>query len=65
MISEIYFQRKLSQIRGYLPKHFHLTLMVVVVKLVKEGSINVEMVFMADVQLPCETCHGKRFKRSS
>jgi excinuclease ABC subunit A len=21
------------------------------------------MVFMADVQLPCETCHGKRFKK--
>jgi excinuclease ABC subunit A len=28
-----------------------------------EGSINVEMVFMADVQLPCETCNGKRFKK--
>jgi excinuclease ABC subunit A len=22
------------------------------------------MVFMADVQLPCETCNGKRFKKS-
>jgi excinuclease ABC subunit A len=21
------------------------------------------MVFMADVQLPCETCNGKRFKK--
>jgi excinuclease ABC subunit A len=28
-----------------------------------KGSINVEMVFMADVQLPCETCNGKRFKK--
>ena len=28
-----------------------------------EGSINVEMVFMADVSLPCETCGGKRFKK--
>jgi excinuclease ABC subunit A len=28
-----------------------------------EGSINVEMVFMADVSLPCETCNGKRFKK--
>jgi excinuclease ABC subunit A len=27
-----------------------------------EGSINVEMVFMADVQ-PSETCNGKRFKK--
>jgi excinuclease ABC subunit A len=37
--------------------------MLAVVKLVGEGSINVEMVFMADVQLPCETCNGKRFKK--
>jgi excinuclease ABC subunit A len=28
-----------------------------------EGTINVEMVFMADVQLHCETCNGKRFKK--
>jgi excinuclease ABC subunit A len=28
-----------------------------------EGSINVEMVFMADVSLPCDSCGGKRFKK--
>ena len=28
-----------------------------------DGSITVEMVFMADVSLPCETCNGKRFKK--
>jgi excinuclease ABC subunit A len=28
-----------------------------------EGSIKVEMQFMADVELICETCKGKRFKR--
>ncbi|HEY4787099.1 MAG TPA: ATP-binding cassette domain-containing protein, partial [Bacteroidales bacterium] len=27
-----------------------------------EGEINVEMQFMADVRLICESCHGKRFK---
>ena len=27
-----------------------------------EGEITVEMQFLADVQLPCEACHGKRFK---
>lgn len=27
-----------------------------------EGEINVEMQFMADVRLLCESCHGKRFK---
>ncbi|MDR0714428.1 MAG: excinuclease ABC subunit UvrA [Bacteroidales bacterium] len=27
-----------------------------------EGEITVEMQFMADIKLECETCHGKRFK---
>ncbi len=27
-----------------------------------EGQITVEMQFMADITLECETCHGKRFK---
>lgn len=28
-----------------------------------EGVINIEMQFMADIVIPCEECHGKRFKR--
>ncbi|MDR0333215.1 MAG: excinuclease ABC subunit UvrA [Dysgonamonadaceae bacterium] len=28
-----------------------------------EGTITVEMQFMADIQLECETCHGKRFSQ--
>ena len=28
-----------------------------------EGKITVEMQFMADITLECETCHGKRFKQ--
>ncbi len=28
-----------------------------------EGSITIEMQFMADITIPCEECHGKRFKR--
>ncbi len=27
-----------------------------------EGTVTVEMQFMADIQLECESCHGKRFK---
>ena len=27
-----------------------------------EGTVTVEMQFMADLVLPCECCHGKRFK---
>lgn len=28
-----------------------------------EGSISIEMQFMADITIPCEECHGHRFKR--
>ncbi len=27
-----------------------------------EGTITIEMQFMADITIPCEACHGKRFK---
>lgn len=27
-----------------------------------EGVVNIEMQFMADITLPCDACHGKRFK---
>lgn len=28
-----------------------------------DGSITIEMQFMADITIPCPACHGKRFKR--
>lgn len=28
-----------------------------------EGTITIEMQFMADITIPCEVCHGKRYKR--
>ncbi len=28
-----------------------------------EGTITIEMQFMADITIPCEACHGKRFKQ--
>ena len=63
-IRELYAKEKLSKIRGYQPKHFSFNVDGGRCETCKgEGSINVEMVFMADVQLPCETCNGKRFKK--
>ena len=63
-IRELYAKEKLSQIRGYQAKHFSFNVDGGRCETCKgEGSINVEMVFMADVQLPCETCNGKRFKK--
>jgi len=30
-----------------------------------EGTITIEMQFMADITMPCEACHGKRFSRNA
>lgn len=63
-IRELFAKEKLSKIRGYQPKHFSFNVDAGRCETCSgEGSINVEMVFMADVQLQCETCEGKRFKK--
>ncbi len=63
-IRDLYSKEKLSKIRGYLPKHFSFNVDGGRCETCSgEGSINVEMVFMADVHLPCDTCNGKRFKK--
>ncbi|AWI26377.1 excinuclease ABC subunit UvrA [Flavobacterium pallidum] len=63
-IRDLYSKEKLSKIRGYQAKHFSFNVDGGRCETCKgEGSINVEMVFMADVQLPCDTCNGKRFKK--
>ena len=63
-IRELYAKEKLSKIRGYQAKHFSFNVDGGRCDTCKgEGSINVEMVFMADVSLPCDTCGGKRFKK--
>ncbi len=63
-IRELYAKEKLSKIRAYQAKHFSFNVDGGRCETCKgEGSINVEMVFMADVQLPCDTCGGKRFKK--
>ncbi len=63
-IRELFAKEKLSKNRGYQAKHFSFNVDGGRCDTCKgEGSINVEMVFMADVQLPCDTCNGKRFKK--
>ena len=63
-IRDLYSKEKLSKIRGYQAKHFSFNVDGGRCDSCKgEGTINVEMVFMADVQLHCETCNGKRFKK--
>ncbi len=63
-IRDLYAKEKLSKIRGYQAKHFSFNVDGGRCETCKgEGSINIEMVFMADVSLPCDTCGGKRFKK--
>lgn len=63
-IRDLFSKQKLSKIRGYQAKHFSFNVDGGRCETCKgDGSINVEMVFMADVELPCETCNGKRFKK--
>ena len=63
-IRDLFAKEKLSKIRGYQPKHFSFNVEGGRCETCKgDGTINVEMVFMADVELPCETCGGKRFKK--
>ena len=63
-IRDLYAKEKLSKVRGYQAKHFSFNVDGGRCETCKgEGTINVEMVFMADVQLHCESCNGKRFKK--
>ncbi len=63
-IRDLFSKEKLSKIRGYQAKHFSFNVDGGRCETCKgEGTINVEMVFMADVQLACDTCNGKRFKK--
>lgn len=63
-IRSLFASQKLSKIRGYQPKHFSFNVDGGRCEKCKgDGEITVEMQFMADVHLECETCGGKRFKK--
>ncbi len=63
-IRDLFAKEKLSKVRGYQSKHFSFNVDGGRCDACKgEGTVNVEMVFMADVQLPCEACNGQRFKK--
>ncbi len=63
-IRNLYANQKLSKIRNYQAKHFSFNVDGGRCDKCKgEGEITVEMQFMADVHLECDTCNGKRFKK--
>ncbi|MDX9789190.1 MAG: excinuclease ABC subunit UvrA [Candidatus Kapabacteria bacterium] len=63
-IRELLAGQKLSKIRNYQPKHFSFNVEGGRCETCKgDGQVTIEMQFMADVHLECETCNGKRFKK--
>ncbi|MHA3789959.1 excinuclease ABC subunit UvrA [Flavobacterium hauense] len=63
-IRDLFAKQKLSSIRGYQSKHFSFNVDGGRCETCKgEGEVTIEMQFMADVHLECETCNGKRFKK--
>lgn len=63
-IRNLFSSQKLSDIRGYKPKHFSFNVDGGRCETCKgEGEVTIEMQFMADVHLICEVCNAKRFKK--
>ncbi|MBX2827570.1 MAG: excinuclease ABC subunit UvrA [Flavobacteriaceae bacterium] len=63
-IRNLFASQKVSDIRGYKAKHFSFNVDGGRCETCKgEGEVTIEMQFMADVHLECDTCKGRRFKK--
>lgn len=63
VIRDLFSKQGLSKMRGFQPKHFSFNVDGGRCDTCKgEGETVVEMQFLADVHLTCESCGGKRFK---
>lgn len=62
-VRKLYTKQQLSKMRGFAEKHFSFNTDGGRCDTCKgEGEVIVEMQFLADVHLLCESCKGKRFK---
>ncbi len=62
-VRDLYAKQPLSKMRGFMPKHFSFNVDGGRCDTCKgEGEQVVEMQFLADVHLVCESCGGKKFK---
>ncbi len=63
-IRQLMADQPLSKTRGYTPGHFSFNIEGGRCEVCQgEGYQTIEMQFMADIHLSCESCHGKRFKQ--
>ena len=63
-IRRLYAEQPLSKQLGFTPAHFSFNTPGGRCETCQgEGTITIEMQFMADLVLECEQCHGRRFKQ--
>lgn len=63
-IRQLFADQQLSKQMAFTPAHFSFNTPGGRCEECKgEGTITIEMQFMADITIPCEHCKGKRFKR--
>lgn len=63
-IRDLFSKQKSAKVLGLKPKHFSFNVDGGRCDECKgEGVVTVSMQFMADIELECDTCHGKRFKQ--
>jgi excinuclease ABC subunit A len=65
-IRELYSQTPDAKVRGYKPGRFSFNVRGGRCETCKgDGTIKIEMHFLPDVYVPCETCGGKRYNRET
>lgn len=63
-IRSLYSNLPLAKTRGFKPGYFSFNIAGGRCETCEgEGEVKIEMQFMADLNLPCEDCEGKRFKQ--
>jgi excinuclease ABC subunit A len=62
-IRNLFAEQALAKTRGYKPGFFSFNIEGGRCEECEgDGTVTIEMQFMADIHLTCESCHGKRFK---
>jgi excinuclease ABC subunit A len=62
-IRQLFTEQDVAKVRGYKPAFFSFNVDGGRCEVCQgEGEVHIEMQFMADINLRCDACHGKRFK---
>ena len=64
VIRQLFSEQPISKTNSFKPAHFSFNVDGGRCEICEgEGSVKIEMQFMADLHLTCESCEGKRFKK--